>query len=44
MGLPLVRQIVTEHMGEITVDSNPGKGTTVRMYFPVRWEEKLASS
>ncbi|HTZ18915.1 MAG TPA: HAMP domain-containing sensor histidine kinase, partial [Dissulfurispiraceae bacterium] len=43
MGLPLVRQIITEHMGEITVESNPGKGTTVRMYFPVRWEEKVLS-
>ena len=44
MGLPLVRQIVTEHLGEITVDSEPGKGTTVHIYFPVRWEEKIVSS
>jgi signal transduction histidine kinase len=40
MGLPLVRQIVTEHMGEIKVESDPEKGTTVRMYFPVRWDER----
>lgn len=43
MGLPLVRQIVTEHLGEITIESVPGKGTTVRMYFPERWDEKTAS-
>jgi signal transduction histidine kinase len=43
MGLPLVRQIVTEHLGEITIDSEPGKGTTVHIYFPVRWEEKIVS-
>jgi len=41
MGLPLVRQIITEHMGEITVESTPGNGTIVRMFFPVRWDEKL---
>ena len=44
MGLPLVRQIVTEHLGEITVESDQGKGTTVHMYFPVRWEEKAVSN
>ena len=43
MGLPLVRQIVTEHLGEITVESEKGQGTTVHIYFPERWEEKAAS-
>lgn len=37
MGLPLVKQIVSEHMGEISVESKPGKGTVVRMVFPARW-------
>ena len=40
MGLPLVRQIVTEHLGEITVESRMGTGTTFRMSFPARWMEK----
>jgi len=39
MGLPLVKQIVSEHLGEIVLTSEPGKGTTVRMTFPVRWKE-----
>ncbi len=37
MGLPLVKQIVSEHMGEMTVQSEIGKGTVVNMVFPVRW-------
>lgn len=37
MGLPLIKQIVSEHMGEISVQSEIGKGTTVTMVFPVRW-------
>ncbi len=37
MGLPLIKQIVSEHMGEISVKSEIGKGTTVTMVFPVRW-------
>jgi PAS domain S-box-containing protein len=37
MGLPLIKQIVSEHMGEISVKSEIGKGTTVTMAFPVRW-------
>ena len=39
MGLPLVRQIITEHMGEITVDSKPNIGTTVQFIFSTRWKE-----
>ena len=39
MGLPLVKQIVEEHLGELVVESRPGKGSTFRMYFPVRWDE-----
>lgn len=37
MGLPLIKQIVSEHMGEISVKSELGKGTIVTMVFPVRW-------
>ncbi|HTZ17453.1 MAG TPA: HAMP domain-containing sensor histidine kinase, partial [Dissulfurispiraceae bacterium] len=38
MGLPLVKQIVTEHIGEVKVTSEPKKGTTVEMSFPSRWK------
>jgi len=42
MGLPLVKQIISEHLGEVTVTSVPGQGTTFQMLFPARWkEEKL---
>jgi C4-dicarboxylate-specific signal transduction histidine kinase len=37
LGLPLVKQIVTEHLGEIEVESEEGRGTTFRLTFPVRW-------
>lgn len=40
MGLPLVKQIVTEHLGEIKVASEVGKGTTFKMIFPCRWKDK----
>ncbi len=37
MGLSLVKQVVLEHMGEIKVESEIGKGTTFNMIFPARW-------
>lgn len=37
MGLPLVKQIVSEHLGEIKVRSASGEGATFEMLFPVRW-------
>lgn len=40
MGLPLVKQIISEHLGNIKVESEPGKGTTFKLIFPVRWLEK----
>jgi signal transduction histidine kinase len=40
MGLPLVKQIVTEHLGEIKVESEVGKGTTFKMIFPSRWKDE----
>jgi PAS domain S-box-containing protein len=40
MGLPLVRQIVSEHLGEIRVMSAGEKGKTFTITLPVRWMEK----
>lgn len=40
MGLPLVRQVVSEHMGDIQVESEDHEGTTFRLIFPARWREK----
>lgn len=37
MGLPLVKQIVAEHLGDIRVSSEIGKGTTFELEFPVKW-------
>lgn len=34
LGLPIVRQIVTQHGGEVTVDSQPGAGTRVLVLLP----------
>jgi two-component system sensor kinase FixL len=43
MGLPLIKQIVSEHLGEIQVESETGKGTTFRITFPIRWREGTVS-
>lgn len=40
MGLPLIKQIISEHLGEIQVQSETGKGTTFTITFPIRWQEK----
>ncbi|MEE9524357.1 MAG: PAS domain S-box protein [Thermodesulfovibrionales bacterium] len=40
MGMPLIKQIVAEHLGEITVQTEAGKGTTFRVVFPARWIKK----
>jgi len=40
MGLPLVKQIVSEHLGEITVESKERLGTTVMIKLPARWREE----
>jgi len=37
MGLPLVKQIITEHLGKIEVESDIGQGTAFVLKFPVRW-------
>lgn len=39
MGLPLVKQIVLEHLGDIDVKSDSGKGTVFRITLPTRWAE-----
>jgi len=36
LGLSVVRSIVWEHNGKLTLDSEPGKGTTVRIEIPIR--------
>jgi signal transduction histidine kinase len=40
MGLPLVKQIISEHLGDISIEGGPGFGTTFRIAFPVRWTGK----
>jgi two-component system sensor kinase FixL len=40
MGLPLIKQIISEHLGEIKVESETGRGTTVKIAFPIRWKEE----
>ncbi len=35
LGLPITRRIVQEHNGIITVESEPNKGTTFRIAFPI---------
>jgi PAS domain S-box-containing protein len=41
-GLSIVYDIVKEHRGYIAVDSEPGKGTTFRIYLPLISEDKEA--
>ena len=40
MGLPLVKKIVSEHMGAITVKSRPGEYTLFKIELPLRWTDK----
>ncbi len=37
IGLPVIKQIVSEHMGEIKIEGSSGKGTTYTVFFPMRW-------
>ncbi len=34
MGLPLTRRLAELHGGRLVVDSEPGKGTRARLFFP----------
>lgn len=38
MGLPLVKQIVSEHLGNLILESKEGQGSTFKMLFPLRWK------
>jgi signal transduction histidine kinase len=40
LGLPLVRQIVREHGGKITLRSREGRGTTVTLLLPSEAQSK----
>ncbi len=35
LGLSIVKHLMKAHGGQMIIDSNPGKGTTVSLYFPV---------
>jgi signal transduction histidine kinase len=35
LGLPIAYAIIKQHNGSMTIESKPGKGTTVNLYFPV---------
>ncbi len=43
LGLSLVKQIVSEHLGKVTLESKAGRGSTFRMLFPLRWKEEKLS-
>ena len=40
MGLSFAKQIISEHMGDIKIESVVNEGTTVKVVFPIRWKEK----
>jgi signal transduction histidine kinase len=35
LGMTIVKQIIEDHNGDITISSNPGKGTTVTLTLPI---------
>jgi PAS domain S-box-containing protein len=42
LGLPMVLGLIEQHKGFVHIDSEPGKGTAVRLYFPTTEQEGLA--
>ena len=44
LGLPVVRRMVEGQGGFVTLYSEPGRGTTVRVYFPVAEDQKAEGS
>lgn len=43
LGLSLVKQIASEHLGKVTLESNVGEGSTFKLSFPFRWKEEKLS-
>jgi PAS domain S-box-containing protein len=43
LGLSLVKQIVSEHLGKVSLESKVGEGSTFKMSFPFRWKEEKLS-
>jgi two-component system phosphate regulon sensor histidine kinase PhoR len=35
LGLAIVKHIVSRHRGQLSIESEEGKGTTVRVWFPL---------
>ncbi len=42
LGMPMVYGLTRQQRGHVSIDSHPGEGTTVRLYFPVCDEEATA--
>ena len=42
LGLAVVKKIVNEHGGELSVDSTAGKGTTFRISLPIKADHSAA--
>jgi two-component system cell cycle sensor histidine kinase PleC len=43
LGLPLVKALIELHGGRLEIESMPGRGTTVRLYFPPPAATRMAS-
>jgi signal transduction histidine kinase len=43
LGLSIVRSVITAHGGQVSIDSQEGKGTTVRFTLPIDPDDSVAS-